>query len=168
MSSIIAAEDGFSCPRCLGTSHTLWKLPNPLILHWVINPGLVFNELVLGQRLPRFLFLCKSCEVPLARRSYVFCPSCGHFSESMIWSGWNSFGHWLGVVCPDCGDRVPTLSNAVSWVLLKGLSRVYRLAGRPFLGALSDWRRRFLAWEWGRASRKREQLLSGRTSEGDA
>ena len=86
----------------------------------------------------------------------------------MIWSGWNSFGHWLGVVCPDCGHRIPTLSNAISWVVLKGLSLIYNFAGQPFEGAWSRWQWRFLAWEWGRAYRKRERISSTRVSEEDA
>ncbi|QEH34910.1 hypothetical protein OJF2_34550 [Aquisphaera giovannonii] len=168
VSSLDAADDSFVCPCCFGTSHAIWKLPNPLILHWVINPGLAFNELILGQRLPRLLFICKSCPMPLARRSYVFCPSCGLYSESMIWSGWNSFGHWLGIVCPDCGRRIPSLSNALSWVILKGLSRIDQLAGRPFEEVRSRWRWRFLAWEWSRAYRGRERISSRRANDEDA
>jgi hypothetical protein len=155
-----AADDCFLCPRCCGTRYTVWKLPNPLILHWVINPGLAVNELILGQRLPRDLFICKSCPKPLAWRSYVFCPSCGIYSASMIWSGWNGFGHWLGIICPECGRRVPTLSNAITWVILKVLAGAYRGLGKPFEARRDRWERRFLAREWGRAYRARARIAS--------
>ena len=86
----------------------------------------------------------------------------------MIWSGGNSFGHWLGVVCPDCGHRIPTHSNAISWVILKSLSLIYKFTRQPCGQAWSRWRSRFLAWEWGRAYRKRQQISSTRIREEDA
>lgn len=32
-----------------------WK--NPMMLHWIVNPGLAFNELVLGQRVPKVMLI---------------------------------------------------------------------------------------------------------------
>ena len=33
--------------------YKVWKLPHPMLIHWVLNPGLAFNELILGQRVPK-------------------------------------------------------------------------------------------------------------------
>ena len=32
-----------------------WK--NLLILHWIINPGLAFNELIFGQTIPKVMLI---------------------------------------------------------------------------------------------------------------
>jgi hypothetical protein len=90
-----------------------------MILHWVLNPGLAVNEIVLGTRVPRVMYICRDCQEPLGARTYAVCPSCRSAHASMIWSGWNGFGHWLGLVCPDCGKDIPSLRNATAWVALR-------------------------------------------------
>lgn len=103
------------CPRCGGESFRKWELPHPLILHWVLNPGLVFNEIVLGQRLPKTLLICKECEGPFAHRQYIPCPSCGEMCLGRIAKG---FGLWRGASCPRCEQPIPLLRNVFSILVL--------------------------------------------------
>jgi predicted RNA-binding Zn-ribbon protein involved in translation (DUF1610 family) len=114
----------FECPECKGHICERWGLNGSNIgirlgyWHLVLNPGLAFNELILGQRTPQQVFICKSCALPMADRSYVHCPSCGVFHAGRIWSYRNAFGNWLGYVCPACGAQIPCLWNLTSRVLL--------------------------------------------------
>ncbi len=95
-----------------------WKLPHPLLLHWIINPGLAFNELILGQRIPKLTLIDKTSSAPLTERSYVPCPECGALNDGRLWSKGNAMGHWFGYVCPKCGGRIPCLWNITSIILL--------------------------------------------------
>jgi len=89
-------------------------------MYWffIFFPALAINELVFGQRQPKQTYICKSCTLPLADRSYVHCPSCDTFHAGRIWSYKNAFGHWLGVVCPSCGAQIPCLWNITSLAFL--------------------------------------------------
>jgi hypothetical protein len=89
-------------------------------MHWILNPGIAFNELVLGQRLPKRILVCLNCELPLKDRQYVPCPSCGAINDGKIWAGKskNRFGNWRGLVCPACGEFIPCLWNLTSLVFL--------------------------------------------------
>lgn len=51
-----------------------WK--HWMILHYILNPGLAINELILGQRVPKITPEDKSSEKPRVERSYVPCPHC--------------------------------------------------------------------------------------------
>ncbi len=95
-----------------------WKLPHPLLLHWILNPGLAFNELILGQRVPKLTLIDKTSSAPLMERQYVPCPNCETLNDGRLWSKGNSFGHWFGYVCPKCGGRIPCLWNITSLILL--------------------------------------------------
>ncbi|RZS94996.1 hypothetical protein BC751_0509 [Cecembia calidifontis] len=33
--------------------YLIWNWENPLMLHWILNPGLANNELIMGQRIPK-------------------------------------------------------------------------------------------------------------------
>jgi hypothetical protein len=108
----------YACPRCRGSNLRRWKLPHPMLVHWVLNPVLVFNELVLGQRVPRLQLVCETCTGTPASRTFVPCPSCGVMHDARIWSGGNAYGHWLGFVCPTCSKRIPSLWNLTSLAVL--------------------------------------------------
>jgi hypothetical protein len=127
-------------------------------LFWLVNPGLAINELLLGQRIPKDMVACRSCHNYWARRTFVHCPWCGTYSEFAIWSGGHGFGHWLGIVCPECGQRVPTLDNLITWAVTAGVVLAYRILGRPFEERWLAWQRGYLAREWRRAERARERL----------
>lgn len=98
--------------------YKVWKLPHPLLLHWVINPGLAFNELVLGQRIPRVTLIDRTSDAPLMQRQYIPCPECRALNDGRLWSGGNTFGHWFGYVCPECHGRIPCLWNLTSLIVL--------------------------------------------------
>lgn len=94
------------------------QLPNPLLLHWIINPGIVINELVLGQRLPKVTLIDKTSDAPLMERQFVPCPECHALNDARLWSKQNAFGHWFGFVCPECGGKIPCLWNITSLIVL--------------------------------------------------
>lgn len=96
----------------------VWKLPHPMLLHWIINPGIAFNELVLGQRIPKVTLVDKTSDAPLMERQYVPCPECNALNDGRLWSKGNAIGHWFGYVCPECHGRIPCLWNITSLVLL--------------------------------------------------
>jgi hypothetical protein len=106
-----------------------WQ-PNPLLLHWVLNPGVAFNEVVLGQCIPKEYFTCKRC--PFGDRCYIRCPSCDSFHSGMLWARGNAFGHWFGLICPRCGVPIPRLWNLVSIVVLMVTAPVWWLPVRAW------------------------------------
>lgn len=101
--------------------YDVWALPRLVLLHWVLNPGLVFNEVVLGQRVPRAMLVERQSPQPLSDRFLVPCPHCAAVHPGRLWGGWNAFCHWLGYVCPGCGGFIPGLWNVFSLLLLAAL-----------------------------------------------
>ena len=55
---------------------TIRALPHPFILFWVLYPGVILHELILGQRLPKVMLIDKESDKPLLERTYVPCPHC--------------------------------------------------------------------------------------------
>ncbi len=98
--------------------YRIQQLPNPLLLHWILNPGLAINEVFLGQRIPKVLLIDKTSTAPLVDRNYVPCPSCGAIHNGKLWAKGNAFGHWLGYICPSCEQKIPCLWNIFSFLLL--------------------------------------------------
>jgi hypothetical protein len=98
--------------------YKIWALPHPLILHWVINPGLVLNELILGQRLPKVTLIDKQSDKAMMERSIVPCPHCNAMNDGRIWGKGNAFGHWFGYICPNCHKIIPCLWNIFSFIIL--------------------------------------------------
>ncbi|MBM7073482.1 hypothetical protein JQC92_15820 [Shewanella sp. 202IG2-18] len=98
--------------------YSVWKLPNLLLIHWVINPALAFNELILGQRLPKITLIDKTSDAPLLERQYIPCPHCESLHDARLWSKRNAFGHWFGYVCPSCSEKIPCLWNLTSLLIL--------------------------------------------------
>lgn len=113
------------CPTCGSTNLRVMRLPNVLLVHWVLNPGIAFNELVLGQRIPATMLECRACPRPRLRRYWVPCPSCSELHDGMLWSRGNAFGHWFGYFCPGCGGCIPCLWNVFSLVVLAVLSPLW-------------------------------------------
>ncbi|MBT3206917.1 MAG: hypothetical protein HN704_11275 [Bacteroidetes bacterium] len=95
-----------------------WK--NLLMFHWIINPGLAINELILGQRVPKISLEDKTSDKPKVERTYVPCPHCEKFHDSRTWSLQNgtAFKNWFGLYCNNCGDIIPCLTNVLSFVIL--------------------------------------------------
>lgn len=114
-----------------------WK--NPMMLHWMINPGLAFNELMLGQAVPKVLLIEKT-KKSLSERSFVPCPHCGTIHSALKWSLQNktAFGNRFGLYCDNCGNTIPCLRNFTS-LLLVGLTFPI------WIGFRKNWKRKWLS-----------------------
>ena len=108
----------FECLKCHGNIYKKWALPNLILLHWVLNPGVALGELIFGQCIPKETYICTGCKIPFMERTYVYCPSCSSFHNGMIWGKKNGFGHWFGLICPKCGLLIPRLWNLTSILIL--------------------------------------------------
>ncbi len=138
----------FACPQCGGNGFDVHEFPRGTYIQWFLNPGLAFNELILGQRIPRQMFQCLSCDLPALERFYIYCTQCATVHSGMLWGRGNALGHWFGLFCPDCGGRIPVFLNILSWVGIVALAPLWYplwLIYRP----------RIIAWECGRARRNR-------------
>lgn len=145
------AMDQFICPKCGGSRHKQWTPSHPIIVFWLVNPGVAFNEVFVGQRIPEATYFCEACPEPFQERSYVFCPNCRTYHSGRVWGERNSFGHWAGLVCPDCGAQIPTLTNYTSRLLLALLFPLWWLPSRL---AKAQW----IHFEQRRAQQTRKQL----------
>lgn len=110
--------------------YKLWTLPNWLLLHFVVNPVFVINELILGQRMPAVILVDRHADKPWTARQYARCPECGEMNDA--WAYQTSVGNYAGLACGACGAKIPTLTNALSglililtWPLWKPLERRY-------------------------------------------
>jgi hypothetical protein len=94
-----------------------WK--HPLVLHWMLNPGLALNELIFGQTVPKITLIEKSPK-SLPERSFIPCPHCGTIHPGLKWSLQNktAFGNWFGLYCDSCGNTIPCLRNLTSLLVL--------------------------------------------------
>jgi len=94
------------------------------MLHWVLNPGIAFNDLALGQRLPAVMHECRHC-----RTYFVDCPHCRTSCDSLALK---AFGAWSGLPCPSCGASLPVLRNGLAWLVTLPLAPFRRRrAARP-------------------------------------
>ncbi|MFA7172953.1 MAG: hypothetical protein WC340_05985 [Kiritimatiellia bacterium] len=132
------------CPICDSPNVATYSWKHPLMLHWIINPGLAFNEVFLGQRLPSISYVCRDCKLPLPKRNWIICPHCSETTMATVWMGKHSFCHWLGVMCPHCGKLMPSLWNLTSRVLIAVLCPLW-------IGPYFLFRDKYLDWERNRA-----------------
>ena len=94
------------------------SLPHPLVLLWVLFPGTMFFELILGLRLPKVVLVDKESNKKLwMERSYIPCPHCETLNDRYLWAR-NASGHWFGFVCPSCHQIIPCLWNIFSLAIL--------------------------------------------------
>lgn len=95
-----------------------WK--NSLMLHWILNPALAINELILGQRIPKVILIEKDNKRSLPERSFIPCPHCGTLHPALKWSSQNktAIKNWFGLYCDSCGGIIPCLTNLTSYLLL--------------------------------------------------
>jgi hypothetical protein len=118
----IAGADAGQCHSCRGEEFQILGLAHWVTAHWILNPGLAFNELVLGQRVPKTTKICRNCGA-----QGTDCPHCHRAVDLMTWSGVDGFGNWSGLRCPHCGNDLPTLANAVAWIVRAPVLLVARL-----------------------------------------
>jgi len=100
--------------------YQVWTWKNLFILHWIVNPGLAFNELILGQRVPKIILVEKNSRKSLGERSYVPCPHCEILHSGLKWTPQNNtaFKNWFGLYCDNCGKIIPCVRNLTSFILL--------------------------------------------------
>ncbi len=122
------------------------KLPSLLLVHYVLNPGLAFNELILGQRVPKLTLIDKQSTDIYANRQYIQCPHCQTLHSSRRWGKGNAFFHYDGLYCPECGVKIPTLLNVFSMILLVILFPVWK----PLQLVLGE---RYRKWELSRLAK---------------
>lgn len=139
------------CPDCRSKNVSTWSWKHPLLLHWILNPGLAFNEVVLGQRLPSTSYLCRDCKKPIPDRNWVICPHCSQTATARLWMGRHAFAHWLGIVCPHCGRKMPSMWNLTSLLVVACLSPIWVV---PYM----LWKDRYLNWEADRARHALQKL----------
>lgn len=91
-----------------------------MVLHWILNPGLAINELLLGQRIPKIHLEDKTSNKPRVERTIVPCPHCKELHDGRTWSTHNgtAFKNWFGLYCPNCGKVIPCIMNAFSFLIL--------------------------------------------------
>tara|TARA_R110002072_G_scaffold136285_1_gene278573 strand:+ start:13276 stop:14100 length:825 start_codon:yes stop_codon:yes gene_type:complete len=117
--------DANQCPECRSEEFDIKTWRSGVMMHWILNPGLAFNELVLGQRVPRELRTCRHCST-----ASVGCPHCHRSIHGAHWADKNAFGNYSGLRCPSCKGRLPTLSNALAWLVRSPFAAVAWLLGR--------------------------------------
>ena len=100
--------------------YKIWDWKSPVILHWIINPGLVINELILGQTIPKVMLIEREGDKPFFERSLVPCPHCGTLHNGLKWSFQNktAFKNWYGFYCDNCGKIIPPQRNLTSLLIL--------------------------------------------------
>ncbi len=95
-----------------------WK--NCLMLHWILNPVLAINELILGQRIPKIRLEDKTIDKSRFEKTFIPCPHCETFHDGRTWSIENgtAFKNWFGLYCKNCGNIIPCLTNWLSFLIL--------------------------------------------------
>ncbi|GAB5527781.1 MAG: hypothetical protein Roseis2KO_56530 [Roseivirga sp.] len=100
--------------------YEVWNWRKLMFFHWLINPGVVVSELIMGQRVPKVILIDKQSDKPFMERSYVPCPHCKTLHNNATWSHKNNnvLGNWFGLYCYSCGEVIPCLLNICSRVIL--------------------------------------------------
>ena len=98
----------------------IWTWKHPLMLHWIINPGLAVNELIFGQRVPKIALIEKDRTKSLEEKTKIPCPHCNTIHSGIKWSIVNNtaFKNWFGLYCDNCGRTIPCLTNLTSYLIL--------------------------------------------------
>lgn len=102
------------------TKYKVWTWKSPMVLHWIINPGLMVNELILGQRVPKITLIEKDNSKPLAERSFIPCPHCDTLHSGLKWTPQNNtaFQNWFGLYCDHCEKIIPCVRNLTSFLVI--------------------------------------------------
>ena len=100
--------------------YKIWNWKSPVIMHWIINPGLVINELILGQTIPKVMLIEREGKKPFYQRSLIPCPHCGTMHSGLKWSSHNktAFKNWFGYYCDNCKKIIPVQRNLTTLIIL--------------------------------------------------
>ena len=95
-----------------------WK--NGMVLHWILNPGLAINELILGQRVPKIYIEDRLSDKSFFERTFIPCPHCNMLHDYRTWSLQNKtvFKNWFGLYCYKCGQVIPCTMNLFTFLIL--------------------------------------------------
>lgn len=95
-----------------------WK--NPDMLFWIINPGIIINELIFGQRVPKVMLIDRESDKPLSEKTHIPCPHCGtlHANQKLTPQNKTAYGNWFGLYCDHCKNTIPCLRNLTSFLFL--------------------------------------------------
>ena len=66
--------------------YKVYTWENGMVLHWILNPGLAINELILGQRVPKVSLEDRASDKPMIERSFVPCPHSEKIHDGRTWS----------------------------------------------------------------------------------
>lgn len=102
------------------SKYKVYRWTHPAYLFWMINPGSVINELILGQRIPNVSLLDKTSGKTKFESSFIPCPHCKTIHDSRKWWVHNitAFGNWFGLYCDNCGKTIPCFWSIWSWIIL--------------------------------------------------
>ena len=100
--------------------YKIWDWKSPVIIHWIINPGLAVNELFLGLNTPKVTLVERAGEKPFYQRSFIPCPDCGEMHSGLKYSGRNKtiLWNWFGFYCDNCGGIIPVQRNLITLIIL--------------------------------------------------
>jgi len=95
-----------------------WK--HPIVLHWLINPGVAVLELFHGIRVPKVMLIERNSNKALIDRTFIPCPHCNTLHSSAKWYPQNAefTSWWGGMYCDNCGKTIPYLTNLTTYILL--------------------------------------------------
>ena len=82
--------------------------------HWIVNPGLGFNEVILGTRIPKDIYLDTGLGTSLKDQQLIICNECKHEMPYKFMSKTIGLGLWFGLYCSNCKSEIPCLKNIVS------------------------------------------------------
>lgn len=108
-----------------------WK--HLMMFHWIINPGLLINEMIFGQRVPKVMLMERNSNKAWAERSHVPCPHCNTIHDGKTWNLTNKtmFRNWFGLYCPVCGGVISCLMNIGTFVVLAVTSPIWYWFRKP-------------------------------------
>ena len=100
--------------------YKIWNWKSPVIFHWMLNPGVVINELILGQTIPKVMLIELEGDKPFYNRSLVPCPHCKTLHNGLKWSAQSktAFKNWFGYYCDNCEGIIPVQRNLTSLIIL--------------------------------------------------
>lgn len=100
--------------------YKIWNWKSAVILHWILNPGLVINELIFGQTIPKIMLIERKGDKPFYQRSLIPCPHCGFLHSGIEFSSQNktALKNWFGLYCNNCKGIIPVQRNLTSLIVL--------------------------------------------------
>lgn len=100
--------------------YKIWDWKHPFIMLWIINPLVAFNELILGQTIPKIMLIEREGNKPYYQRNLVPCPHCNTLHSGIKWSSQNktAYKNWYGFYCDNCAGIIPVQRNLTSLLIL--------------------------------------------------